>query len=111
MSNKFKRAIEQRVDIKEDSLIEEGASVEKSDNHEKKTIKIEDEPDLMQNESQNNGFDLSSIIKKDERRAKNKTFYLDEDVIDAITKTAKKQKIAESKLVNDILKHVLGNKL
>lgn len=43
-----------------------------------------------------------------QRSAKNKTFYLDAQVIDAIKTVAKKQKITESRLVNDLLRRVLG---
>lgn len=50
------------------------------------------------------------IIKETERVAKNKTFYLDQAVIEAIRFAAKKQKITDSKLVNDILRKVLGVK-
>lgn len=43
-----------------------------------------------------------------QRVAKNKTFYLDTDVIQAIQRTAKAQKVTDSKLVGDILRRVLG---
>lgn len=53
--------------------------------------------------------DISRYIRREpQRMAKNKTFYLDGDVIDAIKKTARTQKITDSKLVNDILRQVLG---
>lgn len=52
--------------------------------------------------------DLSAyIVRKDTRNAKNKTFYLDETVILAIKRAATSQQVAESKLVNDILKKIL----
>lgn len=47
------------------------------------------------------------IDQTSNRKAKNKTFYLDCAVLDALKKAAQKQQIAESKLVNDILKKVL----
>lgn len=47
------------------------------------------------------------IVRKDTRSAKNKTFYLDETVILAIKRAAASQQVAESKLVNDILKKIL----
>ena len=54
-------------------------------------------------------IDLSDFIVRDEgRTAKNKTFYLDAAVIDAIHRTAVAQKVTDSKLVNDILKKILG---
>lgn len=52
--------------------------------------------------------DLSEYLRPTPQRlAKNKTFYLDSDVIDAIRNTAKQQKVTDSKLVNDILRRVL----
>lgn len=48
------------------------------------------------------------IIKETERVAKNKTFYLDQAVIDAVKAAAKRQRITDSKLVNDILRKVLA---
>lgn len=47
------------------------------------------------------------IVRENRRKAKNKTFYLDETVIQAIQKSASTQHITESKLVNDILKKIL----
>ena len=41
------------------------------------------------------------------RRAKNKTFYLDQDVIDAVRIAAKSQGITESRLVNEVLRSIL----
>lgn len=51
---------------------------------------------------------LSAYIVRDSgRKAKNKTFYLDGAVIQAIRRAASAQHIPESKLVNDILKKIL----
>lgn len=53
-------------------------------------------------------FSLDQFLTPEQgRQAKNKTFYLDASVIDAIKKAARANHIAESKLVNDILKKVL----
>ena len=52
--------------------------------------------------------DLSDfIIKESGRSAKNKTFYLDAAVIEAVHAAAEAQRITDSKLVNDILKKIL----
>lgn len=52
--------------------------------------------------------DVSDYLQREPtRQAKNKTFYLDGDVIKAIKATAKAQGVTDSKLVNDILKRVL----
>jgi len=54
-------------------------------------------------------IDLSAfLMPQNQRKAKNKCFYLDDDVINAIKTQSAKRKITESKLVNDILKSVLG---
>lgn len=47
------------------------------------------------------------IIRDNGRKAKNKTFYLDGAVIQAIKRAAATQRVTESKLVNDILKKIL----
>lgn len=53
--------------------------------------------------------DLTEFIVRDEgRMAKNKTFYLDAAVIDALHRAAVSQKVTDSKLVNDILRKILG---
>ena len=53
--------------------------------------------------------DLTEFIVRDEgRMAKNKTFYLDAAVIDALHRAAVAQKVTDSKLVNDILRKILG---
>lgn len=53
--------------------------------------------------------DISAFLRfEPQRSAKNKTFYLDTQVIEAIKSTAKRQKVTDSKLVNDILRRVLG---
>ncbi len=53
-------------------------------------------------------FQLDQILDIEEgRAAKNKTFYLDQAVIDAIHKTAKARCMTDSKLVNEILKKLL----
>lgn len=53
--------------------------------------------------------DLSQFINvTPERVAKNKTFYLDQEVIDGVRAAAKAQKMTDSRLVNEILRGVLG---
>lgn len=53
--------------------------------------------------------DISAFIRpRTARAAKNKTFYLDNELIQAIQDAAATQKVAESRLVNDILRSVLG---
>lgn len=63
-----------------------------------------------QNESSDalSGLLSQVLTRENQRSAKNKTFYLDVEVIERIKMICEKEKIAESKLVNDILKKVLG---
>ena len=53
---------------------------------------------------------LSYLKQENIRDAKNKTFYLDTKVIEAIKTAAKSHKTTDSKLVNDILSNVLNVK-
>jgi len=110
MANKFKKAIENRSD----EILNAGKSNEinlkkAKENHinNKITENTKIEKDTRQNQST---FDLNSIIEKNKKTSSNKTYYLEDKVIEAIKKIAKKQKISESKLVNDILKHILNVK-
>lgn len=48
------------------------------------------------------------FVSPSSREAKNKTYYLDQRVIDGIHQAAKKRGVADSRLVNDILSKVLG---
>lgn len=75
-----------------------------------KALPQADDAAIAESVMQNNLSDLvaSYLIRTPERMAKNKTFYLDEVVINGIRSAAKKQKVTESKLVNDILRGVLG---
>lgn len=87
MSNKFKKAIEQR--IPEEEFIEKEIT----------------------NETQDVDIDYSVIDMieiKDNKKAKNKTYYLEESVIKAVVQISKKKKMSESKVVNNILKHILN---
>lgn len=47
------------------------------------------------------------LIRDGGRKAKNKTFYLDGAVIQAVKRAAAAKHVPESKLVNDILKKIL----
>ncbi len=52
--------------------------------------------------------DLSEFLKGEEgRRGRNKTFYLDEAVIQALKEAASSRNVTESRLVNSILKKIL----
>lgn len=54
-------------------------------------------------------LDVAAILRPQvSRSAKNKTFYLDSELVEAIKSVAAAQKVTESRLVNDILRAVLG---
>lgn len=96
MANKFDKAIENRSS----EILDSG----KTQTTENIRTTIED------NSINQNGFNLNDIIGKTEKNSKNKTYYLEISVIDEIKKVAKSKKVSESKIVNDILKHVLNIK-
>jgi hypothetical protein len=48
------------------------------------------------------------LTRDTQRVAKNKTFYLDIAVVDAVKRISHEQKVTESRLVNDILRGVFG---
>lgn len=55
--------------------------------------------------------DLSAYLRLEPaRQAKNKTFYLDLEIIEAIKAAAKVQGVTDSKIAGDILRYVLLNK-
>ncbi len=91
MANKFTKAVENRTS----EIINAGVAKDQKDN----SNTVTDESSI----------DLSALFEKeDEKKASNKTYYLEQSVIDAVKQNAKKQKVSESKLVNNILKHVLN---
>lgn len=89
MGNKFEKAVQNRTS----EILQSG-----------KETPAKDPIDNSLNDD--NLVNLSSMINVKEKSGKNKTFYLDADVIKYVKKHAKVQKVSESKLVNDILKHV-----
>ncbi|WLC68507.1 hypothetical protein [Clostridium tagluense] len=95
MANKFDKAVQNR-------------SYEILDSGKKQ--KIDDVVVVEDKAIEPTSFNLDDIIYKSSKNSKNKTYYLETSAIDEVKKIAKKQKISESKLVNDILKHVLGIK-
>jgi hypothetical protein len=101
MTNKFRKAVEKRnMEIENHNL--ENIEVEDS-----AMVSTDEEEVLTKDEFKIN---LSKIISKTQKKSKNKTFYLDENVIISIEKEAKKQKVSDSKLLNDILKHIFNIK-
>lgn len=103
-ANKFKKAIETRQEEK--SMLEN-----QLDNTLINTLENKKENILEDNQEQDNtkGFDINDILDIKISKSKNKTYYLQEEVINAVVKTAKSKKVSESKVVNDLLKHILCN--
>ncbi|MCB5389117.1 hypothetical protein LIQ05_19455 [Blautia glucerasea] len=89
MANKFEKAVKNRTS----EILESGKDAPTKS-------------PIDNNLNDENLVNLSSIIDVKEKSVKNKTFYLDTEVIKYVKKHAKVQKVSESKLVNDILKHV-----
>jgi len=56
-------------------------------------------------DKEKNPLDLEIEITK--RNGLNKTFYLDKEIVQKLSKTAKKMGVSESKLINEILRKVL----
>lgn len=87
MANKFTKSIQDRQDMDEEQPLPVS-------NQERR-------PDCS-------APDLSAFLaKRGERSARNKSFYLDAAVLDALKRTANAQNVTESSLVNSILKRLL----
>ena len=57
--------------------------------------------------SKNNiAINIDKLFIGDEKKSKNKTFYLEENVISALEKESKLQKVSDSKFLNELLKHI-----
>lgn len=94
MINKFEKAVKNRSS----EILDSG-----------KAQIIEDAPvEVKDTETKQSGFNINDIIEKTEKNSKNKTYYLEINVINEIKKISKNKGISESKLVNDVLKHILN---
>ena len=112
MANRFKESIKHRgneiINIgKEDPPESDIKSTEEVSARENKTEQKNEEV----------AFSLSSILNVEkEKKYSNKTYYLEDKVIEEIKKISRaetkksKSNISESKIVNDILKHILNIK-
>ena len=89
MGNKFEDAVKKR-------------------NAELESKKKETKNEELTKESKNNvEINIDNLFDgDDEKKSKNKTFYLEEIVINTLEKTAKKQKVSDSKFLNELLKHI-----
>ena len=116
MANKFQKSVLERLEQESDrhkkSTNRKIIPVE-VETHIQPEVQVRQEMKEIENETIPSARalpgDIGDFIRPQlQRQAKNKTFYLDGDVIIAIKKTAKQQGITDSKLVNDILRRVLG---
>ena len=116
MANKFTKSILERQ-AKEAKEQHQPAPISSSPEETKEKEKIESntltsqpKPPLPKKTTSelDPNFQLDQLLETEEGRlAKNKTFYLDKAVIDAIHKAAKSRGMTDSKLVNEILKKIL----
>jgi hypothetical protein len=113
MANKFTKSVLERQakELKQASSIEITQTVPPEDG----TLPViqeapkKEKPEPKKTSDTKNMPDLTEyIIYNEDRAAKNKTFYLDTQVIDMLHRAAVAQKMTDSKLLNDILKKVLG---
>jgi hypothetical protein len=81
-------------------------SIKKVDKRQVKEKEESSKITTQESEQDSVNINLSNLFPQKEKKAKNKTFYLDENVISAIEKQAKKQKVSDSKFLNEILKQV-----
>lgn len=121
MSNKFQKSVLERLEAEEKRQKQPPADPKPND---KKTtaITLKETPSPVKNAAptlqedtaptDKPGYmtpDLSAYLSHDEQRiAKNKTFYLDAVVIEHVKQAARRQGVTDSRLVNDILRRVLG---
>lgn len=110
MANRFKESIKHRgneiVNIAKEEVEEP-----------KKQVSNGSSEDKIETKEESVGFNISSILNVEkEKKYSNKTYYLEDKVIDEIKRLSKsetkknKGNVSESKIVNDILKHVLNIK-
>ena len=114
MANRFKESIKQRGN--------EILNIGKEDIKDPDVRPVDEIPDQANEDKVEHGneetaFSLSTILNVEkEKKYSNKTYYLEDKVINEIKKISKaetkkaKTNISESKIVNDILKHVLNIK-
>lgn len=108
MSNKFTQSVLQRLEQEQPS--------KPNSKPQNKIITNKPEEKAYQKLPEKGGMHEDSFLPdvteylriEPQRIAKNKTFYLDVEVIDALCAAARRQTVTDSKLCNDILRRVLG---
>ncbi len=113
MANRFQQSVMQRLEQEE--------KIHPKQNHQTKTIKkpqtkSTNKEEFKEHKQENSEpatkleiFDMAEYLRiEPSRSAKNKTFYLDVEVIEKLCEVARRQNVTDSKLCNDILRRVLG---
>jgi hypothetical protein len=110
MANKFQKSVQERLEA-EEKRRKATASPEITPLEEKSSANSESEVSApLQEESTVPAAspDIRVYLTHEPQRvAKNKTFYLDAAVIEAVKRISREQQVTESRLVNDILRRVL----
>lgn len=108
MANKFQKSVQERLEEeakRQSAKKKEASAMEPS----LETIEYQIPDEKHFTKTQPDFSDIGLYLRPETQRiAKNKTFYLDADVIETIKTTARVQRVTDSKLVNDILRKVLG---
>lgn len=124
MANKFQKSIQERLEqeaarqkvdkkttkpTKEPQEVLPPPTKMQTEKLEKSDITPSPEPVAASAQTPRISPDIRDYLPQEpQRTAKNKTFYLDEEVISAIKTSARSQGLTDSKLVNSILRRVLG---
>jgi hypothetical protein len=116
MPNKFQKSVSERLDA-EEKRRKTVSDPEAAQPEQEEATDQEPEKDNPQTIAPLSEEKIASALSPDiraylihdtHRVAKNKTFYLDAAVIDAIKRISREQQVTESRLVNDILRGIFG---
>ena len=114
VKNKYESAANEQLHQKPEEQLKGQQSI--TDLNSKLEPKLEQkeikEQPIQPPSAENRLFNVKSLISSNEgQKGKGKNLYLDNKVLDEIKKIADEQGVSESKVVNDILKHVLFGKV
>ena len=104
MANKFQKSVEKRME--QESAGKQMVSAEKKDLSVKKKAAV---PTGRAKGEKSNVLDVAACFSgSKKRKAKNRTYYLDEEVILEVERQAAKYQTTNSDFVNTILRQALG---
>lgn len=112
MANKFQKSVMERLEQEavrqKKNTGKKGPVITAASGAEAKKTVAEKQRATETQATKADTVDLGQYLRHEPQRlAKNKTFYLDDDVIEAIKRNARVQGVTDSKLVNGILSNVL----